>query len=91
MPLHEPASTFQETESQQVTDSRARLGLGLFAIYFVLYAGFILLNAYAPAAMGWRPLWGLNLATIYGAALIKAAILLSLIYVWLTRRAKVVG
>jgi hypothetical protein len=35
--------------------------------------------------MDGRPLWGLNLAVLYGLALIIAAIVLALVYAWVCR------
>ena len=67
----------------------ARRGLKLFFIYFALYAGFLLLNVFSPAAMA-NPniilygrefdLYGLNIALIYGLGLILAAIILAFYY-----------
>ena len=64
--------------------SRAsRVGLVLFAVYLVLYGGFVLLNAFAPATMEWTPVAGVNLAILYGFGLIVAAFALALLYGWL--------
>ncbi len=57
-----------------------RLGLILFAVYLVLYLGFVLINAFATDMMDTIVLAGLNLAIVYGFALIFVAILLALIY-----------
>jgi uncharacterized membrane protein (DUF485 family) len=89
----------------QMISRAARRGLALFLIYFVLYAGFLLLNVFAPEAMArtviaLQPipqgrnetevlhydLHGLNLALVYGLALIVAAILLAFFYMRLTKR-----
>ena len=59
-----------------------RLGLLLFAVYLVLYGGFVLLAAFSPQAMEATPLAGVNLAIWYGFGLIVAAIVLALIYGW---------
>lgn len=58
----------------------ARLGLQLFAVYLVLYGGFVLLNAFAPQTMEITPVGGINLAILYGFGLIIAALVLALIY-----------
>jgi uncharacterized membrane protein (DUF485 family) len=63
----------------------ARHGLMLFAIYFVFYAGFVLLAAFSPATMERTPLAGVNLAIWYGFGLIVVALALALIYGWLCR------
>lgn len=64
---------------------RARYGLILFAIYFALYVGFMLLNVLDPSMMESTPIAGLNLAILYGFALIAAAFVLAMIYAWLCR------
>jgi uncharacterized membrane protein (DUF485 family) len=58
----------------------ARLGLVLFAVYLLLYGGFMLLTAFAPDAMGSTPLPGVTLAILYGFGLILAAFVLALLY-----------
>lgn len=63
----------------------ARLGLVLFIFYTILYAGFVLLNAFLPDSMESLPYAGINLAIWYGFGLIVAALLLSLIYAWLCK------
>ena len=83
-------------EDHPVVISRnARRGLVLFAIYFALYMGFLLVNVFWPEAMGLTALplpferelslGGPNLAIDWGVGLIFAAIGLSLIYMRLTR------
>ncbi len=64
---------------------RARYGLILFAIYLLLYGGFVLLNVFDPKLMESTPVAGVNLAILYGFGLIAAALLLALIYAWLCR------
>ena len=63
----------------------ARIGLVLFAVYLLLYGGFVLINALAPQTMETTPLAGVNLAILYGFGLIIAALVLSLVYGWLCR------
>ena len=58
----------------------ARLGFILFIIYTVIYAAFVLLNAFAPEIMEIKPVAGLNLAILYGFTLIVFALVLSLVY-----------
>ncbi len=60
--------------------SNARTGLILFAVYLVLYGGFVLLNAFSPETMEATPFAGINLAIWYGFGLIIAALVLALIY-----------
>ncbi|MEZ6072945.1 MAG: DUF485 domain-containing protein [Pirellulales bacterium] len=68
-----------------MTTHSTRVGLVLFAVYLVLYAGFILLNAFSPETMERTPVAGINLAILYGIGLIVAALVLALIYGWLCR------
>lgn len=63
----------------------ARLGLVLFAVYLVLYGGFVVLNAFRADMMELTPLAGLNLAILYGFGLIIGALLLSFVYGLLCR------
>ena len=58
----------------------ATLGLKLFSVYLVLYAGFVGINTFSTSTMELKPFAGINLAIWYGFALIVAAILLALIY-----------
>lgn len=62
-----------------------RIGLGLFAVYLLLYGGFVLLNAFAPEMMEITLLADVNLAILYGFALILAAFALALVYGFLCR------
>jgi len=64
-----------------------RWGLMLFGIYVVLYTGFILLSAFWPELMRrTTPLGSVNLAIMYGMGLILAALLLALVYLFMTGR-----
>jgi len=74
------------TTDEAASPRRTRLGLCLFAIYLALYVGFVALNALAPDRMSWTPLWGINVAVLYGLGLILAAFGLSLVYEVLCRR-----
>jgi uncharacterized membrane protein (DUF485 family) len=58
----------------------ARNGLILFAVYLLFYGGFVFINAFAPESMEWTPFAGLNLAVVYGFALIFGAVILSAVY-----------
>ena len=78
------------TQVNPSTDS-SRLGLVLFAIYTLFYGGFVLIGAIDPGLMGVEMLAGLNLAIVYGFALIIVALLLALIYGWASRHNHDVG
>lgn len=57
-----------------------RLGLRLFALYGLFYLAFVLVNAFAPQLGDLRVVGGLNLAVLWGFALIGLAFVLALIY-----------
>jgi len=69
----------------ETVSRNARVGLWLFLVYLILYAGFMGLNAFAPHKMAEAPFGGINLAVLYGLLLIVAAFLLALVYVFLVR------
>lgn len=58
----------------------ARLGIALFILYLLFYTGFVLINAFQADWMDIIVVAGLNLAIVYGFALIIVAIVMSLIY-----------
>ncbi len=82
--LHEPAH--QEHGIDDATAYKRRLGLWMLLFYSILYVIFIIINVAWPSAMGTEVLAGLNLAIIYGFALILVAFVLALIYNWLCTR-----
>lgn len=63
----------------------ARNGLMLFAVYLLLYGGFMYLNAFEPKLMASTPFGGANLAILYGFGLILAALVLAAVYMFLCR------
>jgi uncharacterized membrane protein (DUF485 family) len=74
-----------ESDSPRRTARRAKIGLLLFFIYLAFYVGYMLLNVLDPALMEKTFTGGVNLAILYGFALIVAALLLALVYAWLCR------
>ncbi|MGZ0174066.1 MAG: DUF485 domain-containing protein [Planctomycetales bacterium] len=50
----------------------ARMGIILFAVYLVLYGGFVLINTFSPESI--------NVAILYGFGLIIAAFIMALLY-----------
>jgi uncharacterized membrane protein (DUF485 family) len=64
----------------QAADLKSRLGLKLFIIYALIYAGFVAIGVVRPEWMGLRIVWGLNLAIIYGFGLILLAIIMGFLY-----------
>jgi uncharacterized membrane protein (DUF485 family) len=65
----------------------SRYGLMLFAVYSIVYGGFVWLNAFRPDWAEATPVPGVNVAVLYGFALIVAAFVLALVYGWLCRKA----
>jgi uncharacterized membrane protein (DUF485 family) len=57
----------------------------LFALYVAIYGAFVLLAAFAPSAMEREALFGVNLAVVFGVAVIVSALVLALVYGWLCR------
>jgi uncharacterized membrane protein (DUF485 family) len=70
--------------ARQPSRRNARIGLGLFAVYLVLYTGFVLLNAFRPEVME-STAAGVNLAVLSGFGLIAGAFVIALAYGWLCR------
>ena len=62
-----------------------RLGIVLFVIYTIFYLGFVLISALAADMMDTVVLAGLNLAVVYGVALIVLAFVMSVMYGMLCR------
>jgi uncharacterized membrane protein (DUF485 family) len=62
----------------------ARLGIVLFIVYVLVYAGFVALAAFAPSVMA-REIAGVNVAIVYGFVLIVLALLLAIVYMTLCR------
>jgi uncharacterized membrane protein (DUF485 family) len=58
----------------------SRIGLGLFWVYVLLYAGFMVLVLFRPDLLSLRPFGGVNLAIAYGMGLIAGAFLLAIVY-----------
>lgn len=81
--LHEPA---KPTGKDPAGPYKMRLGLWMFLFYSIFYAGFVAINLLNPLAMGTIVLFGLNLATVYGFALIIVAFVQALIYDAMCRR-----
>jgi uncharacterized membrane protein (DUF485 family) len=63
----------------------SRIGLVLFFLYAAVYAAFVIMAAFRPEAMKFTPLWGVNLAILWGFGLIIGAFILSILYGWLCR------
>jgi len=58
---------------------KTKLGVKMFFIYLVVYAGFIFIGVFKPELMG-KDVGSLNLAIVYGIGLIIFALVLAVIY-----------
>lgn len=65
---------------EQAHSKNTRMGLWLFAFYTFVYASYVLVNAFAASWADWIVFAGLNLAVVWGFALIGLAFLLALVY-----------
>ena len=74
---HGPAVTL---EKDNAAPKKAKLGVILFFIYLIIYAGFVVIGLLYPEIMGNHVLGGQNLAIVYGFGLIILAIVMGFIY-----------
>ncbi len=81
--LHEPATP---SGKDPAGPYKMRLGIWMFLFYSLFYALFVAINLLSPQAMGAVVFLGLNLATVYGFALIIVALIQALIYDALCRK-----
>lgn len=65
---------------EYASEYKSRIGLRLFAVYGILYAGFIFINTFNSKLMEAIVFAGLNLAVVYGFGLIVTAIVMGLVY-----------
>lgn len=75
--LHEPAAPVGKDPA---ASHKMRLGVWMFLCYAIFYAVFVAINLYDPQLMAKKIVLGLNLATVYGFALIIVALLQALVY-----------
>jgi uncharacterized membrane protein (DUF485 family) len=76
--LHEPTSS--PTGKDHAIAYKTRLGVQMFIVYALVYAGFVLINIIKPVLMEKEIIFGLNLAVVYGFGLIILAIVMGVIY-----------
>jgi len=75
---HGPA---QDSGPDPASGYKTRLGVVMFIIYTIIYAGFVFTNVLTEGeAMQIIVFMGLNLAVVYGMGLIILALVLALIY-----------
>lgn len=75
--LHGEAVKLGKDEAAEI---KSRVGLILFGIYSLIYAGFVFINTLTPKTMGTKIIFGLNLAVVYGFGLILLAIIMGVLY-----------
>lgn len=75
--LHAPATPVGKDPAAAF---KTRLGIWMFMAYLIFYAVFVAINVGRPLLMERTVCLGLNLATVYGFALIIIALLQALIY-----------
>jgi uncharacterized membrane protein (DUF485 family) len=75
--LHEPAVELGRDDS---IPKKTRLGIILFFVYLLVYAGFVIIGTMYPKMLGLTALAGLNLAFVYGMGLIILAVVMGIIY-----------
>lgn len=75
--LHAPAAPVGKDPAAAY---KARLGIWMFLCYLIVYVVFVAINVGAPLLMERTVCLGMNLATVYGFALIGVALAQALIY-----------
>lgn len=75
--LHGEAAKLGKDDAAAI---KSKLGLILFGVYALIYAGFVVINTLTPKTMGTQVFFGLNLAVVYGFGLIILAIIMGVIY-----------
>lgn len=67
-------------EKESLTKRKSALGIRLFFIYLICYAGFVLIGVFQYELLAVQVLGGLNLALAYGIGLIVFAVVLGIVY-----------
>lgn len=67
-------------ESETLTKRKSALGIRLFFVYLILYAGFVLIGVSQYELLSVPVFAGLNLALVYGIGLIVFAVILGIVY-----------
>ena len=75
--LHEPADDHGVDHASQY---KTRLGIAMFSVYALIYAGFVFINLIDPEIMETAMPGGINLAVAYGFGLIILPLFLAVIY-----------
>ncbi len=75
--IHKNTVSVEKDNSIKV---KAKLGIILFFVYLIIYAGFVFIGTVYPQVLGFKVISGLNLAYVYGMGLIVLAGVMGLIY-----------
>ena len=75
--LHQPAAPVGKDPAQQY---KMQVGVWMVIAYSLFYAGFVAINLARPLLMERTVFAGMNLATVYGMALIIIALIQALVY-----------
>lgn len=73
---HGPATDWGEDRAAEV---KSRLGIRMFIVYALIYAGFVVINTVSPTTME-KVVLGQSLSVVYGMGLIVLALVLALVY-----------
>ena len=76
----------KEQEDESVVAHNARIGILLFVVYVLFYAGFMGFSSFNPQIMSTPVLGGISLAIAYGFFLIALAFILALAYMRLCKK-----
>ena len=68
------------TEKETLTKRKSALGIRLFFIYLICYAGFVIIGVFQYELLAIQVLGGINLALAYGIGLILFAVILGVVY-----------
>lgn len=82
IPTNDKTSDDHPNPMDRKVDPQSKTATGLFLFYVLFYAGFVGLNAFAPSVVERPFIGGINLAVVYGLALIGLAFVVALIYDW---------
>lgn len=67
-------------ENESLIKRKSSLGIRLFFIYLICYAGFVAIGVFQYELLAIQVLGGLNLALAYGIGLIIFAVILGVVY-----------
>ncbi|MBN1637694.1 MAG: DUF485 domain-containing protein [Ignavibacteriales bacterium] len=74
---HGPAT---KLDPDNASKYKEKLGVILFFVYLIIYAGFVFIGLFYPEIMGYHILGKQNVAIVYGFGLIILAIIMGFMY-----------